>query len=618
MLLSALYLHTLREEGVMSLDEVALREWVHRVVHGMTDRRAFLRYVMGLGLSGPCLSHLLATSTPAQAQTPRPVADFVPTKGGGGGKLRLLWWQAPTILNVHLASGTKDSDASRLFYEPLAAFDPEANFVPILAIEIPSLDNGGLAKDGTSVTWKLKQGVVWHDGKPFTADDVVFTWEYAADPATSATTIGNFENIEHIDKLDDHTVRVVFKVPTAYWYRAFFGRGGLILPKHLFASYKGQNSRNAPYNLKPVGTGPYKIVEFKPGDVVLGEINMQYHVPNRPFFDTVELKGGGDATSAARAVLQTGEFDYAWNLQVEDPVLKRLEQGGKGRVLYTTGASVERLQINFTDPWTEVDGERSSLKKPHPFHTDHRIRQAYTKAIDRRTIAEQLYGQGGEPTSNILVAPSRFASSNTTWEFDLGKAAALLEQAGWKRGSDRIRVKDGQRLKIVYQTSVNPVRQKTQAIVKKTFEEIGIEVELKAVNAAVYFSSDPGNPDTASHFYTDVQMFTVEGGVDPEGYMEPYTSWQIAQKANNWSGRNFTRWSQADYDALWRQSQAELDPVKRVALFIRMNDMLIEHNVVVPIIWRHAVSAASHKLQGMDLTPWDSTLWHLAYWHRAS
>src|SRR5262249_15128594 len=149
-------------------------------------------------------------------------------------------------------------------------------------------------------------------------------------------------------------------------------------------------------------------------DVVLGEINMQYHVPHRPFFDSVELKGGGDATSAARAVLQTGEFDYAWNLQVEDAVLKRLAQGGKGHVLYTTVASVERLQINFTAPWTKVDGERSSLKSPHLFQTAPGIRQAYVKAVDRRTIAEQLYGQGGEPTSNILVAPPRFASSNTT------------------------------------------------------------------------------------------------------------------------------------------------------------------------------------------------------------
>ena len=233
----------------MSSDETALREWLQRIVHGTADRRTFLRWLRGWGLSGPCIAHLLAASTPAQAQTTQPAADFVPTRRGGGGKLRLLWWQAPTILNVHLASGTKDSDASRVVYEPLAAFNPDANFVPILAADMPSLDNGGLAKDGTSVTWKLKKGVVWHDGKPFTADDVVFTWEYAADPATGATTIGNYENIERIDKLDDHTVKVVFKVPTAYWYRAFCGPGGLILPKHLFASYKGQDSRNAPYNL---------------------------------------------------------------------------------------------------------------------------------------------------------------------------------------------------------------------------------------------------------------------------------------------------------------------------------------------------------------------------------
>ena len=155
----------------------------------------------------------------------------------------------------------------------------------------------GTAKpDGTAVTWKLKQDVVLHDGQPFTADDVIFTWEFAADPATGAATLGSYTDIDHIDKLDAHTVKIVFKEPTAFWYDAFFSNRGHILPKHLFAQYKGQEARNAPYNLKPIGTGPYKIVDFKPGDVALFEINPQYHVPNRPFFDTVELKGGGDAT----------------------------------------------------------------------------------------------------------------------------------------------------------------------------------------------------------------------------------------------------------------------------------------------------------------------------------
>ena len=96
-------------------------------------------------------------------------------------------------------------------------------------------------------------------------------------PATGATTTGSYTDIDHIDKLDEHTVKVVFKEPTAFWYDAFFGHRGHILPKHLFAQYKGQEARNAPYNLKPVGTGPYKIVDFKPGDVALYE--MQYAVP---------------------------------------------------------------------------------------------------------------------------------------------------------------------------------------------------------------------------------------------------------------------------------------------------------------------------------------------------
>ncbi len=598
------------------IDEKTLRHWVQRVVHGEADRREFLHYMIGLGVSGSLVGNMLAAYAPAEAQSQRAADDFMPTKRGGGGKLRLLWWQAPTILNVHLASGGKDYDASRVVYEPLASLDTDANLVPILAAGIPSRANGGLSKDGTTVTWRLKKGVRWHDGKPFTADDVVFTWEYAADPATGATTHRTYKTIERVEKIDDHTVKVVFPEPTAYWFDAFCSGRGLIIPKHLFSSYTGQNARNAPYNHKPVGTGPYKIVEFKPGDAVRYAINMDYHVPNRPFFDTVDMKGGGDATSAARAVLQTGEFDYAWNMQVEKNVLARLERGGKGRVMVWPGRGIEHIQVNQTDPWTKVDGERSSLKVAHPFQTEDLIRAAYAKAVDRRTVAEQFYGRAGQPGSNFVVAPPRYASPNTSWEFDLDKAAALLDQSGWKRGSDGIRVKDGKRMKIVYQTSINSIRQKTQAIVKKAFAKIGIEVELKAVKAGIYFSSDPGNPDTYSHFYTDLQMYTTSTDPDPQTFMERFTSWHIAQKANNWSGRNTTRWSSPAYDALWKQGSAELDPVKRAALFIKMNDMVVNNHIVIPVIWRNPQSVATNGLGGMNLSTWDRTLWRLSHWYK--
>ncbi|MGH8068292.1 MAG: peptide ABC transporter substrate-binding protein [Candidatus Entotheonellia bacterium] len=601
------------------MDEQDLRRWLHRVVDGQASRRQFMRTMLGLGLSAPLVANLLATYPTAAAPGARSTPSaFTPTKRGGGGRLRLLWWQAPTIANVHLSTGTKDNDASRVVHEPLAGFNRDGELMPILAEAIPSFDNGGLSRDGTSVTWRLKKEVVWHDGKPFTADDVVFTWEYAADSATGAVSSGSYQNIKHIDTLDQHTVQVTFIEPTPFWYDAFCGIRGQILPKHLVGEYKGQNSRNSPYNLKPVGTGPYKMVEFKPGDVALYELNPNYHVPNRPFFDMVELKGGGDAASAARAVIQTGEFDYAWNLQVEKDVLERIErQGTRGKVVIFPQAGIEHIQLNRTDPWAAVDGERSSLKAPHPFLTDPLVRRAYNVAVDRRIIAEQLYGAAGQPTSNFINSPKRFQSANTRWEFDLEKAAQWLDQAGWTRGSDGFRVKEGRRMKLVYQTAVNPVRQKTQAIVKKAFEHIGIEVELKAVNAGVYFSSDPANPDTYAHFYTDIQMYSFgPGSPDPQAHLNRFVSWQIAQKANNWSGRNIVRWSNAEYDRLWKQAETELDPTKRAALIIRMNDLLIEDVALIPVIWRNGVRAVSHKLHGMELSDWDSDFWDLAYWYR--
>ncbi|HXH83237.1 MAG TPA: peptide ABC transporter substrate-binding protein [Candidatus Tectomicrobia bacterium] len=552
----------------------------------------------------------------AHAQAKAPV--FTPTRRGGGGELKVLWWQAPTLLNPHFATGTKDQDASRIFYEPLAGFDPEGTVVPILAAEVPTIANGGLTRDGTAVTWRLKKGVTWHDGRPFTADDVIFTWEYAADPATAAVTIGTYQALERVDKLDDHTVRVTFKQPTPVWFEAFCGWRGMILPKHLFAPFRGARSREAPTNLKPVGTGPYRFVDFKPGDLVRGELNPAYHVPNRPFFDTIEMKGGGDAVSAARAVLQTGEYDFAWNMQVEDEILRRLEQGGRGRVEVYQGSNPEHIQVNTTDPWTEVDGERASVKTTHPVLSDPAVRQALNLLVDRASVQEQIYGRQGQTSANFLNAPPRFRSPNTRWEFSIDRANQVLEQAGWRRGPDGIRTKDGKRLRFVFQTAINAPRQKTQAIVKQAAAKAGIELELKSVVASVFFSSDPANPDTYSHFYADLQMYTTTmGAPDPRNFMEQFTSWQVASKDNKWAGRNITRWRNDEYDRLWKAADTELDPVKRAAHFIRMNDLVIQHVVVIPVLWRNGVAAVGQRLRGMDLTTWDSNLWRLAHWHRA-
>jgi peptide/nickel transport system substrate-binding protein len=596
----------------MSVSEHDLRKLIAQVKTGRMSRRSFVGRMLALGVTAPLAAQMLDFAGVAHAQAP---SQYKPTKRGGGGALKVLWWQGATLLNPHFAVGTKDQEGSRIFYEPLGAFDGDGNIIPILAAEIPTRENGGVAADGLSVTWKLKQGVKWHDGQPFTADDVVFNWEYAADPATSAYTIGQYKDIT-VAKVDTHTVKITFKKPTPFWAAAFCGARGMIIPKHLFAEFKGAKSREAPTNLKPVGTGPYKFVDFKPGDLVKGEINPDYHMPNRPHFDTIEMKGGGDAVSAARAVLQTGEYDYAWNMQVEDEVLKRLETGGKGRVQITPGGNIEHIQLNSTDPNTEVDGERASLKTKHPFLGDPAVRQAFNLLVDRKSVEDGIYGRTGIATANFLNNPERFRSKTTKFEFSVEKASDLLEKAGWKKGADGIREKDGKKLKLLFQTSINAPRQKTQAVIKQGCQKAGIDLELKSVTASVYFSSDVANPDTYTKFYADIQMYTTTmTEPDPETFMAQFVSWDAATKDNKWQGRNITRWKNEEYDKAFRAAEAELDPVKRAALFIRMNELVVGDVAVIPVVYRPKVQTMASGLRG-QISGWDNDLAMLFDWYK--
>jgi peptide/nickel transport system substrate-binding protein len=587
-----------------------LRDCIRRVKAGRLSRRGFTQRMLALGLTAPLATQLLAHAGVAMAQTASPAT---PTKRGGGGVLRVLYWQAPTLLNPHFAVGTKDQDGARIFYEPLASWDPDGNLVPVLAAELPSLQNGGLAKDGKSVTWKLKPGVTWHDGSPFTADDAVFTWEYARDPATAAVTSGSYKNVQ-VEKLDPYTVRVQFAAPQPFWADTFVGINGMIIPKHRFASYAGSNSREAPANLQPVGTGPYKFKDFKPGDSLSGVINTDYHQPNRPYFDEIDVKGGGDAVSAARAVLQTGEFHYAWNLQVEDELLKRLEEAGKGRTLIYPNGQLEQIQLNTTDPWTEVDGERASIKTVHPTLRDPAVRDALALLVDRDSVQKFIYGRTGVSTPDYINKPERFRSPNIQQDFSVEKAITRLEAAGWKPGADGIRAKDGKQLKFVFQTSINAPRQKTQQVIKQACQKAGIEIEIKAVTPSVFFSSDVANPDTFTHFFADLQMYTTgPTQPDPGVWMQAFLSNEVSCKANKWQGRNLTRWRNAEFDRLHATAEAELDPVKRAALYIQMNDMVVTQRVVIPIVYRPGVAAVVNTLQASP-NGWDSSFWDLQGW----
>jgi len=434
-------------------------------------------------------------------------------------------------------------------------------------------------------------------------------------PETAAVSIGSYKDVK-VEKIDDFTIRAIFAKPTPFWADAFVGQYGMMIPKHLFADYIGGKSREAPANLKPVGTGPYLFVDFKPGDIVRAKLNPDYHVPNRPHFDTVEIKGGGDAVSDARAVLQTGEYDYAWNMQVEDEILTKLESAGKGKVSIVETGAIEFIMLNVTDPAMEVDGERASVKTKHPLFGDPAVRQAISLLIDRSSIEKFIYGRTGSATANFLNSPERVRSKNTKFEFNIEKANQILEAAGWKKGPDGIRAKDGKSLKFVYQTSINAPRQKTQAIVKQACQKAGIDVELKSVVASVFFSSDTANPDTYPHFYCDAQMYnTTMFQPDPQVFMNQYVSWQVANKDNKWQGRNVSRWQSKEYDEIYHQAEQELDAVKRAAMYIKLNELVVGDNYIQPVVRRPKVTAVSSNLT-THFSGWDNDLWQIANWYR--
>jgi peptide/nickel transport system substrate-binding protein len=564
-----------------------------------------------------------AEAKPAAA-APTQAAPAAPAAAKPGSTLKLLLWQAVTILNPHLSQGTKDYMAARCCTEPLITIDNDGKVVPVLVAEVPSAQNGGLAADGKAVTYKLKPGIKWADGQPFSADDVAFTYQFIADPASSAVTAGTYTSVDKVEAVDPGTVKITFKEPTGGWYVPFSGSNGQILPKHIMKDFIGAKSREAPLNTKLIGTGPYMVDEFKPGDLVTYKPNPNYRDAGKLGFERLEIKGGGDAVSAARAVFQTGEMDYSWNLQVEAPVLQDIMAGGKGDLLTGLGGGVEQIFFPFADTTQEVNGERGAPGTKHPFLSDLKVRQAMAMAIDRATLVKQLYGPTGAETSNTLTTPANLASKNTKAVFDLDGANKLLDEAGYKRGGDGIRVTpDGVRMKVVYQTSINSLRQKEQAIVKDGWQKLGIETELKSVDAGVFFASDPGNPDIFARFSVDAQMFTSTfESPFPVGYMnrwytgpDPGRTW--GQKSNNWSGRNFMKWKSDEYDKLFDQVLVELSPEKAATMWQQLNDLIINDVASVPLVDRKSVAAKAKTLTGPDLRAFDNETWNIAEWKKS-
>ena len=540
---------------------------------------------------------------------------------GRDGEVRIIYWQAPSIMNPYLSGGTKDLEAASLVIEPLARYDQDGNMVPWLAEEVPTVENGGVNEDLTQVTWKLKPGLLWSDGTPVTSADVKFTWEYCTAEGGGCAQSEKYNDVTSIDTPDDLTVVVNFGVSKPFPYGPFVGAQAPILQAAQFADCLGPKAPECTEaNFNPIGTGPFAVTEFRPNDVISLVANENYREEGKPAFASVTFKGGGDATAAGRSVLETGEFDYAWNLQLAPDVLTKMQAAGKGELLSTFGTLVERLEVNLTDPDPALGDQRGVIGNPNPRMVDKAVRQAMSMAIDRPLLVEIGYGDAGTVTCNVLPAPAVYASTanDDCATQDIEGAKALLESAGWvDSDGNGIREKDGVELSILYQTSTNAVRQDFQALIKQWWADIGIETELKNIDASVFFGGDPGSPDTFQKNFADVEMFANNfDGTDPEAYMANWTCDQAPQPDNQWQGNNMMRYCSEEYDALVAEMAQTGDIDERARLAKAMNDMLMQDYVIIPLVYRGRVSARANTLGGVIINSWDSELWNAADWYR--
>ncbi|MFT4962257.1 MAG: peptide/nickel transport system substrate-binding protein, partial [Paracoccaceae bacterium] len=229
---------------------------------------------------------------------------------GSDGDVKVIYWQAPSILNPYLSGGTKDVESASLVLEPLGRYDETGALVPFLAEEIPTVGNGGVSADLTSITWKLRSGLLWSDGSPVTSADVKFTAEYCMHPEGGCAQASFFDGVDSVEAIDDLTIKVTFSQPKPNPYGPFMGGQSPILQMDQFKDCLGAKAPECTTaNFNPIGTGPFVVTEFKPNDVITFKANENYRDPNKPAFASMTFKGGGDAAAAGRAVLETGEFD---------------------------------------------------------------------------------------------------------------------------------------------------------------------------------------------------------------------------------------------------------------------------------------------------------------------
>ena len=521
-------------------------------------------------------------------------------------------YQEPELLNPFLATQTAAAETYQFSIEGLLGVNPDGDRFAVLAAEVPSVENGLVSEDGMTVTYNLKEGVVWSDGEPFSCDDVLYTYETVTNPDSGAVSTTGYDQIESVTCADENTVVVQF----AEFYAPYLSLFGAIMPRH--ATGEAADMVNWEYNRMPIGTGPFVITGWDSGDQIRLEANESYRdYPDRPRVDKVIVRII-PSREVGKALITSGEIDILWDLIEADVP----EFADNPSVIANTrpSPSIERFLFNLADP--SIDATDDPVNNPHPILGDVRVRRAIEMGIDKQLIVDELLF-GATTVGSSVLSIGWAGCSNEASAYNVDGANALLDEAGFTdEDGDGVRechgceyADEGAPISLKYQTTTgNQLREETQQLIVIMMRDLGVELNIENVPSSELFGSW-SNGAFRKHGNYDILMYTTGPGIDPQSHMLGYFHQdKIPTEANAGTGFNYSRWVNADVSDALLEAGATPDEAVRKEAYQVACDAIAEELPHALLYNRGDIHLSRSNILNFDVNPWDNQNWNAAEW----
>lgn len=576
----------------MSATECDFTKLIQRVKDGELDRRGFLARAVALGLSLPMARALLAQSGVSAAggssakTLVKRAQDGTPVEGG---QLIIGLSQEPTLFNPVLSNLEVDRGVQQAIFDSLWRIDENAEFIPNLATEIPTVDNGGISPDGLTYTFKLRDDASWTDGTPLTAADVIFTHNQVMNPDIPSPIKIGHDKVTSIEATDDYTITLTLSEAFAPFLIVWSDT--LIVPQHIL---EGQDFLTTDFNaVSPIGSGAFIFANRTAGESIELTKNPNWH-GDGPYLDTVIIKYLQDTTTLYTQ-FRTGEVDYTG---IQGITADHYEEAQtlEDRVIHVgPSAFVEFIYPNFG----------------LPIFQDKAVREAMYYAMDKQNIIDQVYLGIPNPAETYLAETSWAINPDLPQhEYNPDRAREILEEAGWVLGDDGVRTKDDLRLSFSNSTTAgNNVREQAQQYLQQTWADVGIEMQIENMPPAVIW----GEYYLMSQFDT-VMVGEVSGvGGDPDATAR-FASSQIPAKTG--AGKNTMQYENPEVDELLEQGAQEPDQETRKEIYYRVQEILRDDLAVLPIFHYANVEGTktglmNYKANAFVVNNW----WNLHEWY---